>query len=91
LLQLWDFRHEKLSLLAQLSGHGGDVYSVRFHPGDQHLVSGGYDKIIRLFDIEKAMVVKEFSGHHLLVSRAIFNPYGNLVISGYAVLPFQNF
>ena len=51
-----------------------------------HVVTGGYDKIIRLYDISAGRLVKTFTGHQLSVSKTIFNPLGNLIISGY-VLP----
>lgn len=63
-------------------GHGGDVYSVRWHPGGSHIVTGGYDKIVRLFDVTTEQIIKTFTGHQLSVSKVIFNPLGNLIISG---------
>lgn len=47
-----------------------------------HVVSGGYDRITRLFDIERSKTVKTFSEHQLSVSSVIFNPLGNLIITG---------
>jgi COMPASS component SWD3 len=66
-----------------LKGHEGDVYTVQFHPGQNHIVSGGYDKIIRLFDVRSSILKKSFVGHNSSISSAIFNPLGNLIISGY--------
>ncbi|KAK4538164.1 hypothetical protein CDCA_CDCA16G4189 [Cyanidium caldarium] len=60
----------------------GDVYTVRVHPGETHLVSGGYDKALRLHDVRTGQVVKTFTGHQGAVSRAVFNPFGNLIVSG---------
>jgi len=62
-------------------GHDGDIYSVEFHPDETHLVTGGYDKTVKLFDISTGQVVKTFVGHTSAVSSAIFNPYGNLVVT----------
>jgi len=67
---------------ATLRAHQGDVYTVRFHPGQQHLISGGYDKTVRLFDVCTGALKRTFVGHNSSVSRAIFNPSGNLVITG---------
>mmetsp|Transcript_37641 Transcript_37641/g.150106 ORF Transcript_37641/g.150106 Transcript_37641/m.150106 type:complete len:603 (-) Transcript_37641:890-2698(-) len=67
---------------AVLKGHEGDVYTVYFHPGGNHLVTGGYDKTLKLYDIRTGQVVRTFEGHNSSVSRAIFNPRGNLIISG---------
>jgi WD40 repeat protein len=50
-----------------------------------HLVTGGYDKTVRLFDVNTGSVVKTFTGHQLAVTKTIFNPLGNLVISGLVI------
>eukprot|EP01137_Pigoraptor_chileana_P022042 Opistho-2@86488 len=65
-----------------LEGHASDVYSARFHPRGTHIVTGGYDRFVRLYDARTAAVVKAFAAHELAVSQAIFNPHGNLIISG---------
>lgn len=44
--------------------------------------SAGYDKIVRLYDIETSSVIKTFTGHSLGASDVITNPLGNLLISG---------
>lgn len=49
--------------------------------GKKHLVCGGYDKIIRLYNIEYDTVVKTFSGHLAAVTHTIFNLVGNLVVA----------
>ncbi|CAG8446282.1 13569_t:CDS:10 [Acaulospora morrowiae] len=81
-VKLWDIKANQNSCLSSLSGHSGDVYTVKFHPGDNNVVTGGYDKIIRLYDISTGQLVKMFTGHQLSVSKTIFNPLGNLIISG---------
>eukprot|EP01087_Luapelamoeba_hula_P022214 TRINITY_DN7906_c0_g1_i1.p1 TRINITY_DN7906_c0_g1~~TRINITY_DN7906_c0_g1_i1.p1 ORF type:complete len:601 (+),score=60.46 TRINITY_DN7906_c0_g1_i1:221-1804(+) len=65
-----------------LKGHKGDVYTVKFHPNENHVVTGGYDKTVRLFDVRTGVQSRSFVGHSASVSCAIFNPHGNLVISG---------
>ncbi len=47
-----------------------------------YLVNAGYDKTIQLYDISTGQLIKKFIGHQLSVSQAIFNPLGNLIISG---------
>ncbi|CAG8561372.1 4546_t:CDS:2 [Acaulospora colombiana] len=47
-----------------------------------HVVTGGYDKIVRLYDISTGQLVKMFTGHQLSVTKTIFNPLGNLIVSG---------
>ncbi|KJE94136.1 WD-repeat protein [Capsaspora owczarzaki ATCC 30864] len=65
-----------------LSGTGGDLYSVKIHPGGNHVAFGGYDKVVHLYDLRSSTSAKTFVGHELSVSCVSFNSYGNLVISG---------
>ena len=66
---------------ATLSGHVGDVYSVSLHPSEAQLVSAGYDKTVRLYDLTKGVLVRTLHGHELAVSQVLFNAAGNLVVS----------
>lgn len=81
-VKVWDLKSSKANCVSTLAGHGGDVYSVQYHQSETNLVTGGYDKTIRLFDVNTGAVVKSFQGHQLAVSKTIFNPLGNLIISG---------
>ncbi|EXX66134.1 Rsa4p [Rhizophagus irregularis DAOM 197198w] len=80
-IKLWDT--SKHVCVTSFTEHSSDVYSVRFHPGDvKSYCKGGYDKIIRLYDVSAGRLVKTFTGHQLSVSKTIFNPLGNLIVSG---------
>lgn len=47
------------------------------------MISGGYDKCVRIFDLNTGQVIKAFSGHKLAVTGIAFNPVGNLIVTGY--------
>ncbi|KAL6070987.1 WD40 repeat-containing protein SMU1 [Balamuthia mandrillaris] len=81
-VKLWDLSRQVVVNSKTLKSHKGDVYSVKFHPGENHVVTGGYDKIVRLFDVRTGTLIKTFTGHQASVSKVIFNPHGNLIISG---------
>ncbi|KAJ3106459.1 hypothetical protein HDU97_006245 [Phlyctochytrium planicorne] len=81
-VKVWDLNTAKFPCVGTLSGATGDVYSVMFHPGGEHLATGGYDKLVRLYDIERGIVIKTFSGHQGAVTRTVFSPLGNLIVSG---------
>uniref|UniRef100_K3W6D9 WD40 repeat-containing protein SMU1 n=1 Tax=Globisporangium ultimum (strain ATCC 200006 / CBS 805.95 / DAOM BR144) TaxID=431595 RepID=K3W6D9_GLOUD len=69
--------------VATLQSHsGGDIYSVNVHPSETHLVTGGYDQTVRLFDIQTGVVSKTFRGHVASVCDAQFNRHANLIVSG---------
>ncbi|ORX53227.1 WD40 repeat-like protein [Hesseltinella vesiculosa] len=82
LIKIWHVRDGKASCVNTLYGHTGDVYSVHYHPNEGHLVSGGYDKTVKMFDVNSGSIVKTFAGHQLAVTKTIVNPLGNLIISG---------
>ncbi|KAJ3258981.1 hypothetical protein HK103_003122 [Boothiomyces macroporosus] len=71
-VKLWDVKNIGAPCVSTLLGHSGDDY----------LATGGYDKIVRLYDVERETITKAFSGHTLSVSKSIFTPLGNLIISG---------
>jgi len=48
---------------AILSGHTDHVKSLAFSPDGTSLVSGSYDKTIKLWDVQTGGVVKTFHGH----------------------------
>lgn len=68
--------------VSSLTGHEGDIYSLQIHPTDNHIISGGYDRHVRLFDIESEKLLLTMSGHESSISSVIFNPLSNLAISG---------
>lgn len=66
----------------KLSGHENDVYTVRFHPLGNALVSGGYDRVVRLYDTATGDILKTFTGHRSWISSISFNARGNMIITG---------
>jgi len=82
-VRVWDIKNiDRGVCLSSQKVHEGDAYTVQFHPGQNHIVTGGYDKTIRLIDVKTGATVKTFTGHNSSVSKTIFNPHGNLIISG---------
>ncbi|TPX53632.1 hypothetical protein SeMB42_g00650 [Synchytrium endobioticum] len=81
-VKIWDMKLSTRLCLQTLRGAVGDVYSVKFHPSGTHVATGGYDRAVRLYDLERGVAVKTFTGHQLSVSRTVFSPLGNLIVSG---------
>jgi len=63
------------------TGHEGDIYSLEFDNNQENVVTAGYDKSIRLMNIQQNKLVKVFKGHSSAVTHVKFNPIGNLVVS----------
>lgn len=79
-VRLWNVE-SKLAHLTLRCGFG-DVYCCRFSPDQNHLVTGGYDKLVRLFDLSTGTVTRMFPGHQLGISSAVFSPQGSFIVSG---------
>jgi WD40 repeat protein len=72
-----------LQLVNPLKGHTGPVWSVAYSPDGRHIVSGSYDRTIRIWDAETgAAVGNPLEGHTLSVSSVAYSPDGRHIISG---------
>ena len=74
-----------LAIVNTLEGHKELVYSVNFSPDGKHLVSGSFDKSLKLWDVATAKELKSYSGpsgHTDLVLTTAFSPDGRLIASG---------
>src|SRR5258706_951480 len=64
-------------------GHAGFVSSVSYSPDGAHVVTGSYDRTIRIWDAESGAVVGEpLTGHIGMVQSVAYSPDGCHIISG---------
>lgn len=80
-VKIWDTNTK--SCKATLGGKAttGDVYSVCFSGTSQFVLTGGYDKIVRLYDLTSSSLVKTFTGHGLGVTSVTFDPAARLAVT----------
>ena len=70
------------SQTAVFSGHTDQVRSLAFSPDGISLVSGSYDKTVKLWDVQTGGVVKTFSGHTSWVRSVSISADCTRIVSG---------
>jgi disulfide oxidoreductase YuzD len=66
----------------RLEGHDNYVNSVNFSPDGKTLVSGSWDKTIKLWDVETGQEIRTLKGHDNYVRSVNFSPDGKTLVSG---------
>jgi WD40 repeat protein len=78
-VQVWDAHRG--TVVATLSGHTGDVWSVAFSPDGKRLASAGADGSVRVWDLATRQMVQTLRGHAGFVNQVVFSPSGQRVAS----------
>ena len=65
-----------------LRGHTDEVFAVAFHPGGKRLATGGRDRAVWLWDLERGEDVARLPGHTNYVWSLAFSPDGTTLASG---------
>lgn len=58
------------------------VFSVAFSPDDKYVLTGGYERTARLWDIESGREIRRFEGHSSFAWSVAFSPNGKQVLTG---------
>ena len=56
-------RTDELAVLQQLEGHTSGVYAIALSANAERLWSGGYDRVLREWDVTSGTLLKESTGH----------------------------
>jgi WD40 repeat protein len=68
--------------LRKFKGHEGWVMAVAVLPDKRRMVTGSYDKTLRLWDLETGVMLKKMEGHRHGVRGLIVSRDGQLIASG---------
>lgn len=75
---------EKSKIVAQFPGHRDAIYAVAISPDGSWIASGGYDRVIRIWDVADQAEVVQLPGHQGPIYDLDFHPSGNLLASSSA-------
>src|SRR6267154_488420 len=62
--------------------HEGHLRGLAVFPYGRRMVTGSWDKTLRLWDLKDGTVLKKMKGHRHAVSSVAISPNGQLVASG---------
>jgi hypothetical protein len=65
-----------------LAGHTRGVKSVSYSPDGKQIVSGSWDKTIKVWDAASGACVATLEGHSFLVQSVSYSPDGKQIVSG---------
>ncbi len=69
-------------LIRTFEGHADHVYDVAVTPDGRHVVSGGRDATVKLWNLETGALIRTFEGHIRNVLVIAVTPDGRRAVSG---------
>jgi len=76
------FSLENFSFIKQLTNLEYPEVVICFSPDNNYILTGNYDRSLKLWDIRSEKVVNRYYGHELMTRSIDFHPSGNIIVSG---------
>lgn len=73
-----------VKLLRVIEGHRDTLYTAVVSPDNQTVATGGYDRIVRLWNMESGKLIREFTGHNGAIYDLDFDGSGTVLASASA-------
>ena len=73
---------DKVVCLQTLKGHSEGVLSVAYSPDGTKIISGSFDRTIKIWDANTGECLKTLEGHSIYVYSVAYSPDGTKIISG---------
>ena len=67
---------------AVFKGHESTVTSVAFSPDGRRIASGGWDRILKIWDVTSGKTTMNLKGHTGRITSVAFSPDGKRLVSG---------
>ena len=81
-IRIWDLTRQQPATLTEFFGHKHGIVAIAYSPDGTTLVSGGFDRTARLWDVRSGSERATLQGHEGWVAAVAFSPDGSLVATG---------
>lgn len=81
-LQWWESPASSPSAVRNVAAHKGQIRSIAFSLDGQYIVTGGNDKVARIWRAADGALLKELTGHKSHVYHVAFHPNGKHLVTG---------
>jgi hypothetical protein len=80
-VKIWDVEKASPKLLSTIQGHTDTILAVAFSPDGATIATGGYDRLVKLWDVSTSKLLTVLKEHQDAVYAVTFMPGGRQIVS----------
>lgn len=80
-VKIWDVEKASPKVVVTIQGHTDTILAVAFSPDGATIATGGYDKVVKLWDVSTGKLVATLKEHQDAVYAVAFMPGGRQLVS----------